>query len=39
MKSALLVLCAVNQKWMIPESAYLVKTGFADGVFTPVKFL
>jgi hypothetical protein len=39
MKSAILVLCSINHKWMIPESAYEMKIGFADGYFTPVKFL
>ena len=39
MKSALFVLCAINQKWMTPEHAYSIKIGFADGEFTPVKFL
>lgn len=39
MKSAILVLCAINHKWMIPESAYVIKDGFADALFTPVKFL
>lgn len=39
MKSALLVLCAINHRWMTPEGAYAIKVGFADGEFTPVKFL
>jgi len=39
MKSAILVLCSVNNKWMVPEAAYQMKIGFADSYFTPVKFL
>lgn len=39
MKTALLVLCSVNHKWMTPEGAYSVKIGFADAEFTPVKFV
>jgi hypothetical protein len=39
MKAAILVLCAINHRWMTPEGAYRIKVGFADGEFTPVKFL
>lgn len=39
MKTALLVLCSVNHRWMTPEHAYAIKVGFADGEFVPVKFL
>lgn len=39
MKTALLVLCQINHKWMIPEAAYEIKVGFVDGLFTPVKFI
>jgi len=37
--TALLVLCATRQHWVIPEDCYRIKTGFADGEFTPVRFL
>ncbi|QJD54770.1 hypothetical protein PssvBMR6_gp02 [Pseudomonas phage MR6] len=37
--SAILVLCAVNHKWMTPEHAYCVKVGYADAEFTPIKFV
>jgi hypothetical protein len=39
MKTALLVLCKFNHKWMTPEGAYGIKVGFADAEFTPVKFV
>lgn len=39
MKTALLVLCKFNHKWMTPEGAYGIKVGLADAEFTPVKFV
>lgn len=39
MKTALLVLCSINHRWMTPEHAYAIKIAFADSYFTPVKFL
>lgn len=39
MKAALLVLDQLTGHWMTPEGAYVIKVGFADGEFTPVKFV
>lgn len=39
MKAAVLVLDKCTGHWMTPEGAYSIKVGFADGEFTPVKWL
>jgi hypothetical protein len=39
MKAAILVLDKCTGHWMTPEGAYSIKVGFADGEFTPVKWL
>lgn len=39
MKTAILVVCSINHRWMTPEGAYHVKTGWIDGEFTPVKWI
>lgn len=39
MKTALLVLCTARRQWVIPEDCWLIKTGWIDGEYTPVKFI
>lgn len=35
----ILVLDSQTFEWLRPHDAYIVKTGWADGEFTPVKFV